>query len=201
MTADVSTLRVLFVTLAGWVNRHHQVDQVSGGGAAFSGTLGPRPPRGVPVGNLIGPTLSMLGRAVRSVGSGPASWPPAITIVAHDLRRDARLPDCPPLVAPGARRCERSPGSRPGSGGALGEVMNPGDLGDRHHAPEGWGVHLPWPGRILLEGLVRTDGVVVDTVGTQRPAQMGRAENHEVIQALATDGADHSLHERLLPRR
>jgi hypothetical protein len=28
-----------------------------------------------------------------------------------------------------------------------------------------------------------------------------RAKNHEVIQALGADGADHSLHERVLPRR
>ena len=48
---------------------------------------------------------------------------------------------------------------------------------------------------------MRARAVVVGTVTTEKPAQMGFAENREVIQALATDGADHSFHEWVLQSR
>src|SRR5262245_31430618 len=48
---------------------------------------------------------------------------------------------------------------------------------------------------------MRTRAVVVGTVATQKPAQMGFAENHKVVEALAADRADHPLHEWILPRR
>jgi hypothetical protein len=40
-----------------------------------------------------------------------------------------------------------------------------------------------------------TYGVVVGQVGPQEPAQVGLVENEEVVQAFATDGADHAFRE------
>src|SRR5262249_6240594 len=54
---------------------------------------------------------------------------------------------------------------------------------------------------VVLERLTRTRAVIVSPVATQEPAQMGFAENHEVIQALAADRTDHPLHEGVLPGR
>src|SRR5262245_26260193 len=85
------------------------------------------------------------------------------------------------------RMSPRGPWGWPRSGNALVEVMKPGDLWDRHHAPERWRLPLPWPGRILLERLMRTDGVVVGQVRAQQATEMGFAQNDEVIQALAAD--------------
>src|SRR5262245_10223514 len=47
---------------------------------------------------------------------------------------------------------------------------------------------------------MRARTIVVGTVATQKAAQMGFAEDYEVVEALAADRADHPLYERILPR-
>lgn len=41
--------------------------------------------------------------------------------------------------------------------------------------------------RILAQGQVRSESVVVGSIGIEDPAQMVFAKDHDVIQALATD--------------
>jgi hypothetical protein len=65
------------------------------------------------------------------------------------------------------------------------EVVEPANLGDRHHAPESRGWPRAGSGSILLERLMRARGVVVGHVGAQEPLQMGGSENDDLIQALA----------------
>jgi len=47
---------------------------------------------------------------------------------------------------------------------------------------------------------MRTRAVVVGTVATQKSAQMGFADNHDVVEALAANRTDHPLDEGILPR-
>jgi hypothetical protein len=79
--------------------------------------------------------------------------------------------------------------------------MQSANLGDRHYAPEGWGLHRAGSRSILLERLMRARGVVVGHVGAQESAEMGRAQDDEMIQALAAKGADDPLDKRVLPGR
>jgi hypothetical protein len=85
----------------------------------------------------------------------------------------------------GHRAWEGRPADRPRSGDAGVAVMEPANLGDRHYAPEGWGLHRAGSGSILLERLMRARAVVVGHVGAQEPAQMSGIENDDLIQALA----------------
>ncbi len=48
---------------------------------------------------------------------------------------------------------------------------------------------------------MRARSVVVGEVRAQEPAEMGLIQDHEVVQAFATDGPDHPLHEGILPGR
>ena len=76
--------------------------------------------------------------------------------------------------------------------------MEPTDLRDGHHSPERRRLHLAWPWTVVFERLMGTYRVVVSEVGTQEPAEMGLAQNEEVIQALTANGADHPLDEGVL---
>jgi hypothetical protein len=52
---------------------------------------------------------------------------------------------------------------------------------------------------LLLSSVVGTHGVVVGNVGAQEPVEMSLVQDEEMVEALAADGADHSLHEGILP--
>jgi hypothetical protein len=60
---------------------------------------------------------------------------------------------------------------------------------------------LNWPavGRILVERQVSVRPVVVREVASQDMTQVVFAEDDDVIQTLAPDGADEALCERVLP--
>ena len=55
-------------------------------------------------------------------------------------------------------------------------------------------------GAILVEGEMRAGALVVVGVRGQDAAQMALVEDHDVIQTLATNRADHALDVRVLPR-
>jgi hypothetical protein len=54
--------------------------------------------------------------------------------------------------------------------------------------------------RILVQGQMRSDSVVVAGVGRKDPAQMSLAEDDDVIEAFPADRADQSLRMPVLPR-
>ncbi|MEA2912682.1 MAG: hypothetical protein QOJ15_4763 [Bradyrhizobium sp.] len=58
----------------------------------------------------------------------------------------------------------------------------------------------PMARRILTQGQVRFNSVVIVGVGLKDPAQMGLAEDDDVIEAFAADRADQSLRMPVLPR-
>jgi hypothetical protein len=62
-------------------------------------------------------------------------------------------------------------------------------------------VHRSWPGRILLERLVRAHGVVVGPIHTEKPPQVVLAEHDDVVEALAANRADEPFDEGILPGR
>src|SRR5712692_8226686 len=99
------------------------------------------------------------------------------------------------------RLSERRPGDGPRSGRALVVVMEPADLRERHHPPEPWRLDVAWPGTGVFERLMGTYRVVVGAGDAQQSAEMGLAQNDEVIQALAASRADEPLDTGGLPRR
>jgi hypothetical protein len=77
--------------------------------------------------------------------------------------------------------------------------MKPGDL-RKGDDPATWrGLDVSGLGTVVVERLVRTHGVVVGNVGAQKPVEMSFVQDKEMIEAVAADGADHSLHEGILP--
>ena len=68
------------------------------------------------------------------------------------------------------------------------------------HASDRAGSACAAPERgILVQGEVRSNGVVIGRVGTQRTTQVGLVENDQVIEAFASDGPNQSLDVRILP--
>ena len=61
-------------------------------------------------------------------------------------------------------------------------------------------LHLSTARRILPQGQMRSEFVVVAGVADKDPAQMRLAEDDEVIEAFPTDRADQSLRMPVLPR-
>src|SRR3981081_2601987 len=57
----------------------------------------------------------------------------------------------------------------------------------------------PMVRRILIQGQMRSEFVVIASVGCKDPAQMGLAEEDDVIKAFAADRADQSLRMPVLP--
>ena len=78
-------------------------------------------------------------------------------------------------------------------------MMEPADLRNRNDAATWRGLHDSWLGTVVVERLVGPRGVVVAAVAAEEPAEMGLVPDEEMIQALPADGADHPLHERVLP--
>ncbi len=58
----------------------------------------------------------------------------------------------------------------------------------------------PMARRILAQGQMRSEFVVIAGVGRKDPAQMGLAEDDDVIEAFPADRADQSLRMPVLPR-
>jgi hypothetical protein len=73
--------------------------------------------------------------------------------------------------------------------------MESADLRDGDNPTTWRGFDDSRPGTVVLERLMRTHRVV-GAVGTQEPAQVGLAENEEMV---APDGGDHPFSERVLP--
>ena len=54
--------------------------------------------------------------------------------------------------------------------------------------------------RIFIQGQMRSEFIVIAGVGREDPAQLGLAEDDDVIEAFPTDRADQSLRMPVLPR-
>jgi hypothetical protein len=76
-------------------------------------------------------------------------------------------------------------GRQTGSGRALVEVMELGNLRGGDHTPERGRLYRSGPRRVVVTWLMGPHGVVVGDIATQELVQMGLAENDDVIQALA----------------
>ena len=78
--------------------------------------------------------------------------------------------------------------------------MQTADLRDGHHSSD-----PAWLGEarvraILVERQMRASALVIVDIRGQDAAQMALVEDHDVIQAFATDRTDHALDVRVLPR-
>ena len=62
-------------------------------------------------------------------------------------------------------------------------------------------LHRSWLRGVLRQGKVGPGTVVVEEVVTQQAAQMGFVQHHDVVEALAAEGADEPFRVRILPRR
>jgi hypothetical protein len=79
--------------------------------------------------------------------------------------------------------------------------MKPADLRNGDDLATWRGVDVSGLGTVVVERLVGTHGIVVGDVGAQKPGEMSLVQDEEMVEALAADGADHSLHEGILPGR
>jgi hypothetical protein len=77
--------------------------------------------------------------------------------------------------------------------------MEPADLGNGDDSATWLAFDDPWVGTVVVKRLVWPRGVVVGEIRAQDAAEMGLAENDDVIEALAADGADDAFDERILP--
>ena len=53
--------------------------------------------------------------------------------------------------------------------------------------------------RVLIQGQMRSDSVVIAGIGRKDPAQVGLVEDDDVIEAFPADRADQSLRMPVLP--
>jgi len=74
------------------------------------------------------------------------------------------------------------------------------DFANLDDPAEFWLLNWPAMGRILVERQVSACPVVVREVASQGTAQVRFAEDDDVIQTLAPDGADEAFREGVLPR-
>ena len=74
-------------------------------------------------------------------------------------------------------------------------MVEAADFGNRDDPAEFRPLDWPAVGRVLVERQVRARPVVVREVASQGAAQVLFAEDDDVIQALAPDGADEALRE------
>ena len=61
-------------------------------------------------------------------------------------------------------------------------------------------LHGPLDRRIFEQGQMRPDFIVIVSVGEKDPAQMGLAEDDDVIEAFPPDRSDQPLRVPVLPR-
>src|SRR5213594_2230916 len=88
-----------------------------------------------------------------------------------------------------------------GSGGPSDVAMvEATDFANRDDPAEFRPLNPPAVGRVLVERKVSTRPVVVREVASQGTAQVSFAEDEDVIQTFAPDGADKPLREGILPR-
>src|SRR5664279_5465976 len=55
--------------------------------------------------------------------------------------------------------------------------------------------------RILVQGSMRSDVIVIVGVGFQDPTQMHLAQDNDVVHTFTPDRSDHPFHKAILPRR
>jgi hypothetical protein len=65
----------------------------------------------------------------------------------------------------------------------------------------GWRLDNPWHGRIFVRREVRAPVVGIVDIALEVALQGALIEHDDVIEALASKGADHALNVRILPRR
>ena len=71
---------------------------------------------------------------------------------------------------------------------------------DMRHAPNGAGSLNAAPERrILVQGEVRSNGIVISGISTQCTAQMCLVEDDQMIETFPVDGSDRSLDVSVLP--
>src|SRR5262249_11021181 len=79
--------------------------------------------------------------------------------------------------------------------------MEPADLGHGADPATCRRFDDSWLRTVVCERVVWPRGVVVGAVGVQESAEMGFAQNEEMIQTLAPKGSDNALDKRVLPGR
>jgi hypothetical protein len=84
-------------------------------------------------------------------------------------------------------------------GDALVAVMESADLGSGDDPATRRRFNDSWLGTVVFKRLVWPRGAVVGEIRAQDAAEMGPAQNDDVVQALPTDGADEPLDEGVLP--
>ena len=62
-------------------------------------------------------------------------------------------------------------------------------------------LHRSGLGCVLVQSEVCSGTVVVEEILAQQPTQVGVVQHHDVVEALAAEGADEPFHVRILPRR
>jgi len=78
-------------------------------------------------------------------------------------------------------------------------VVQPARLGDLHDAAMVGAVHRSRFRAVHGERAVAAPAVIVLEVVAEEPAQVALVKNYDVVQALASDAADQTLDERVLP--
>jgi len=76
-------------------------------------------------------------------------------------------------------------------------MMKPAE--DRPRSELAQPLNRPMARRILVQGQMRSEFVVIAGVGRKYATQMGLAEDDDVIEAFAADRADQSLRMPVLP--
>ena len=76
-------------------------------------------------------------------------------------------------------------------------MMKPAE--DRPRSELAQPLNRPMARRILVQGQMRSEFVVIASVGRKNLAQMGFAEDDDVIEAFAADRADQPLRMPVLP--
>src|SRR3989442_9028852 len=79
--------------------------------------------------------------------------------------------------------------------------MQTADVWDCDDPAAGWWLGSPGDGSILVQREVSPPLVIVNEVALQVAAQRAFVPHDDVIEALASEGADHAFHERILPGR
>jgi hypothetical protein len=80
-------------------------------------------------------------------------------------------------------------------------VMQAADVRDWDDRAAGWWLGNPGEGSIFVQREVSAPLVIVNEVAPQVAAQRAFVPHDDVIEALASEGADHAFHERILPGR
>jgi hypothetical protein len=78
--------------------------------------------------------------------------------------------------------------------------MQASDFGNRNHGTHLRGHDGPAVRRVLVERQVRPSAVIVHEVPSPHAAPVALAEHDQMVETLASDGADEPFHEGILPR-